>query len=209
MPHRNLTGLSFGRLTILQRATNAGQGHKARTRWLCLCACGTEKIVYATNLLRGLTLSCGCYRAKKIAEALTKHANCTGNPTPEYKSWQHAKERCFNPANPAYKDYGGRGITMCDEWKNDFGKFLQDMGRRPQGRTSLDRYPNPNGNYEPGNCRWATPKQQNRNQRTNVVITVDGESRCIAEWSELTGIKAGTIQYRISHGWSHRQSLNK
>ena len=128
-----------------------------------------------------------------------RHGAATaGKQTKEYLAWLSAKARCFNPKTKYYRHYGGRGITMCDEWKNDFVAFLTDMGPSPKGM-SLDRYPNQNGNYEPGNCRWATQKQQNYNKRTNRHLTFHGETKILCQWCEELGIKVTTVLRRLDN----------
>jgi hypothetical protein len=130
--------------------------------WLCGCECGGEKIVRAGHLLQDKIRSCGCLtRASRSAPNKTHGMSLT----PEYQSWKSMKDRCLNKRNRAFKHYGGRGITVCDRWIKSFEDFYSDMGPRPSPRHSLDRYPDNNGNYEPGNCRWATSAQQRANQR--------------------------------------------
>ena len=137
-----------------------------------------------------------------------KHGATMGRTTPEYRTWQRAANRCHNPNSEDFRDYGGRGIRVCDEWRNDFAAFLADMGPRPSPRHSIDRI-NVDGNYEPGNCRWATPTTQARNRRTSVNITFRGETKHVDEWAMETGIKAGTIRFRVRAGWSPERTLTE
>ncbi len=153
----NLTGRTFGELTVVSKAGSRGR----KAHWWCTCACGRLSISVASSSLRsGNTSSCGC------ARGIHRHA-LKAQHTATYNSWAAMKSRCLNPANPRYKDWGGRGITVCERWLS-FGNFLTDMGEKPAG-TSLDRIENA-GNYEKSNCRWATPAQQAANTR-NTKIT--------------------------------------
>lgn len=124
-----------------------------------------------------------------------------------YSSWTNIKSRCRNKANPSYRHYGGRGIRVCDRWHDSFDAFLADVGPRPNMAHTIDRIDN-NGHYEPGNCRWATRKQQAGNKRSNVLLTFQGETRIIAEWSLLTGIQLCTLYARKKYGWPDEQILS-
>lgn len=162
-PCIDLTGETFGRLTVVARVANDS---KQKTCFRCRCVCGQERIVRSESLRSGHTQSCGCYNEelKKGRKAGLSHGYYG---TPTYRSWTSAKSRCSNPKDPAYARYGGRGITMCARWRDSFEAFLADMGLRPTA-ASLDRYPNNDGHYEPGNARWATPAEQNKNRRRGV-----------------------------------------
>ncbi len=125
----------------------------------------------------------------------------------ERKCWQSMKRRCLNPKAPYFVDYGGRGITICAEWVNDFDRFYGDMGPRPDGH-SLDRFPDNDGNYEPGNCRWATPVQQNNNRRVTVRLVFDGRVKSIMDWADEVGVAHKTLYARLRSGWTVREILS-
>jgi hypothetical protein len=165
----DLVGRRFGRLVVSHRhGTRVQPNGCKRPTFGCVCDCGQRVVVAGTNLRSGNSRSCGCLRAEMTA-AKTKPTH-GGSYTREYQSWAQAKCRCADPNHHAYKDYGGRGIAMCAAWRESFETFRRDMGPRPAG-TSIDRINN-DGDYEPGNCRWATRSQQQRNKRRRVVTAV-------------------------------------
>jgi hypothetical protein len=135
------------------------------------------------------------------------HHNATHGHTPsgrksrEYRSWDNMRQRCNNPKHHYFPKYGGRGVKVCDRWLHSFEAFLADMGPRPPG-TTLDRFPDKNGNYEPANCRWATPAQQQRNTRYNVIIEFQGRRMCLMDWSKELGVSFDTLHARFRYGWS-------
>lgn len=149
-------GEVYGRLTVV------GRSGKPKNVWLCSCECGNKKEIPACALATGHIKSCGCY--KKSGDFVTKHSHARyGTKSPTYQTWQHMLRRCLVPTDSNYKNYGGAGIRICNRWLV-FANFLEDMGERPHGKT-LDRYPDKKGDYEIGNCRWATPAQQMQNSR--------------------------------------------
>ena len=188
----DLSGRTFGRLEVLSRAPNKGP----KVRWICRCSCGKKREVAATSLTSGKSLSCGCLR-KELLSADNNQTTHGMTGSPEYMSWWSMKQRCLNPNTINYRNYGGRGITICERWLNSLENFLVDMGRRPEG-TSLDRHPNPNGNYEPGNCRWANRKQQGRNKSNSRYLAAFGATGTLSDWVECSGIPKTTLTKAIA-----------
>ena len=194
----DLTGQKFGRLVVIQLADKGGSG---KIRYLCLCDCGNRIIVQAGNLKNYHTRSCGCFKT----EILTKHGHSTRTITSKtYRAWRHIFDRCTNPNDKAYRNYGGRGITVCKRWRK-FVNFLEDMGEAPEGY-QIDRIDN-NGNYCKSNCRWVTPKTNSRNTRINRLITFDGKTQCLAAWAEETDINYNTLHGRFLRGWTIEKTL--
>lgn len=155
------TGVRFGRLFVVARDMSRPPASKgARVYWLCRCDCGNEVSRTGHELAAGDTTSCGCFQREETGKRNRTHG-LTRSPT--YRSWQAAKERCYNPSNVKYAKYGGAGVTMCSQWRDSFDAFLADMGVKPRG-TTIDRIENDKG-YEPGNCRWATAQTQAENRR--------------------------------------------
>lgn len=139
---------------------------------------------------------------------MIKHGESTRTfVTPEYRVWRDMNARCYIPSLKNYKYYGGRGITVCERWRKSYLNFLQDVGRRPSDKHSLDRFPNKDGNYEPENTRWATPDQQARNQSKTRLITFQGKTLCIADWSKVINVYPQIIKYRLDSGWSIEKAL--
>lgn len=193
----DLRGKKFGRLIAIERSlTRNGDSY-----WKCKCSCGKFHEVRTDSLVRGLIKSCGCMRKDVTRErSITHGATKNKHPSKEYRSWQGAKARCYNPNEEKYPLYGGRGISMSDRWKDDFSAFLEDMGKCP-ARHTLDRIDS-NGNYEPSNCRWALPHQQSRNLRANVWITHNGLTMIEADWARHLGIDKRTFNTKWKRGMS-------
>ncbi len=198
----DLTGRRFGRLIVIRRVNN---GKSKNRRWLCLCDCGNEKIIYGSSLPSGRTKSCGCLQKELVRKRFTKHGH-SKNKLRTYNIWKSMNQRCVNPRNKEYHNYGGRGIRVCQRWKQSFAHFLEDIGDPPTDRHQIDRIDNDQG-YCQNNCRWVTPKQQQRHRRNNHLITHGGRTQILVEWAEETGLKRGTIAARLKKGWSAESAL--
>lgn len=195
-------GTSFGRLVIIELPQNPTAHKKA----LCLCACGEKKLICIFSLTQGRTRSCGCLAKQVARERLVRHGEARRNQfTAEYRCWLHIKDRCGNPKNRSYKYYGQRGIRICERWLK-IENFLKDMGRRPEGAYSIDRIRNQDG-YDPGNCKWATPKEQSINRRSTLLIEVDGVSKRVFEWAEQFHLTSGAIRQRLKNGWAPKEAV--
>jgi hypothetical protein len=193
-----LSGAKLGRLTLLESFHLKGKAN-----WKCLCECGLECVVREDHIQRGETSSCGCLHSELASERTTIHGE--SNTSLEWQAWVHMRERCLNPNTPGFSRYGGRGISVCDEWST-YAVFLKDMGRKPSPAHSIERIDN-DGNYEPSNCRWATKKEQANNRRTNRFIEHDGKRFTLAQWQDHTGISQFTLLKRLKDGWSESEAL--
>jgi len=206
MPLNDLTGREFGRLTVIRRHGKSS----LPVMWECECECGTKKVVAYKHLAYGGTVSCGCYRTELNQKPRTHGQACksSDNRTKLYTTWEGIKQRCHNPNYHDYKTYGGRGITVCDRWKNSFENFFEDMGVKPKGLT-LERIDNDKG-YSKENCKWATYKQQARNRRDNRFITYNGETKIMTDWARQYGLSRGVLWHRIfKMKWPMEMALTK
>jgi hypothetical protein len=186
----DLTGKKFERLTVI--GLDPERGNYGEVFWFCRCDCGTRKRVSSNLLRRGEILSCGCL----IQEKKTKHGMAR---TETYRSWRGMRRRCGDENNNEFHQYGGRGIKVCDRWQ-EFSAFFEDMGERPEG-TTLDRI-DPNGDYEPSNCRWATHKQQRLNCRNTVFVEYEGKRQPLADLCEKLGAPYQKAWRRMKRGYS-------
>ena len=190
MPHpKDLVGQQFSRLTVMYKV----QSQKGQSRWMTKCICGTEKVIHQSNLIGGHSTSCGCYMRSSARIRNIVHGK---SKTPEYSAWYNMVRRCHQPTNQSFADYGARGITVCDTWRTSFETFLTDIGVRPGRYFMLERIDNNQG-YSPENCRWATPKEQAHNRRSNRLIAISGRSQAITDLAESIGMHVNTLRARI------------
>jgi hypothetical protein len=192
--HKSLVGRTSGRLAVVvDLPAEKGVEHRVK----CLCSCGNHCIKRAHQITSRSVSSCGCIG---LGPRPVKHGHARKlTTTAEYEIWCGIKKRCLNKRNHAYMRYGGRGISICDLWRTDFTAFLAHIGPRPGPEFSIDRINN-DGNYEPGNVRWATAATQGRNTSTNLTLVAFGRSQNIADWASETGIKYRTIMSRLRKG---------
>ena len=189
----DLTGQRFVRWLVIARGEPLTKDR--RPTWLCKCDCGTEKTVLGASLKNGDSKSCGCFSTDKLRALSTTHGMTL---TPEHISWKAMMARCRNENRKDYPEYGGRGIVVCERWLK-FENFFADMGPKPSPGHSLDRI-DANGNYEPGNCRWATASAQQRNKRNSVLISFNGLTLSAADWADRLGISRKVICQRVRQG---------
>lgn len=193
-------GQRFGRLVVLETWRPVDkQNAKAR----CRCDCGVQKDFQLSNLITGRTRSCGCLYKEVRGQQSFKHGACH---TPEYNSWATMRQRCLNEQNTSFRHYGSRKIGICERW-NDFSAFLEDVGPKPSPSHSLDRI-DPNGNYEPGNVRWATKKEQARNRRNVRVVEAFGERAPLPYFVERAVVSQQAVHQRLAKGWSVEAAIS-
>ncbi len=201
----DLTGMTFGKLTVMSLI---GLNKFKRREWECRCECGNTIPIDVGHLRSGHTQSCGCARGDANEKRCLRHgAARRGKETGEHQSWRAMIRRCTVVDDPKYPSYGGRGIRVCQRWRESFEAFLADMGLRPSPKHTIDRFPDVNGNYDPANCRWATAREQAQNKRDNVNITCNGETLCVAEWERRMGFPEGRIRNRLRLGWSAERAI--
>ncbi len=198
----NLEGQKLGRWTVLKMVDGSYP-----IRFLCRCECGKQKEVVSQQLRNGGSTSCGCRRSEVTTKRNTTHGQaCRNKQTPNYITWAHFMARCLDPKHPRFKDYGERGITVCEEWKV-FENFDREMGIRPNESDTLERIDNSKG-YCKSNCKWASKKEQALNRRSTRWITYDGITLCVADWAKRLGISRSTLRQRLDYmGWSVEKAL--
>lgn len=195
-------GDRFGRLTVMERSSRPSV---SSMYFLCRCDCGTQKDVRKDSLYTKRIVSCGCYQREVLKQANTTHGQ-RAQRTAEYDCWAHMLRRCHTPTTRGYHNYGGRGIAVCDRWRNSFENFFADMGRRPSPKHSLDRI-DVNGNYEASNCRWADLKTQCNNRRNNVFLEFNGERLTVSQWAAKLGFGREVIRRRLQSKWPVEEIL--
>lgn len=210
-PRIDLTGQTFGRLTVVRNAgRNAGRNRNGHSLWLCRCVCGGEKAVRVSALRHGQTSSCGCLEseARRTNRLTHGHARRGDAKAPEYRVWTGMITRCHNERSTAFDRYGGRGITVCARWRESFAAFLADMGRKPSPAHTIDRIDNARG-YEPGNCRWATVREQALNRRSNRLVTIGAETLPVGAWLDRYGVSRDLFDGRVRAGWSAADAITR
>lgn len=197
---KDLVGRVFGRLTVLSEADKAGG---IRIKWLCRCECGNTATISGTSLVSGNCKSCGCIARELLIQRNKSHGH---SGTPLYMVWKTMHQRCSNPNNKDYSDYGGRGIRVCRRW-DKYENFLADMGDRPDGMT-LDRRDN-SKSYSKGNCRWVTMSRQNRNRRDTRMVTWNGKTQPLADWADELKISLQVLGDRLRRGWTVERAFTE
>lgn len=189
----NLSGMVFGKLTVKEYSHSDKWGNAC---WICECECGNQAVVSTKDLKRGHTNSCGCYQKQRASEAKTKHGK-SGEDNRLYRIWKGIKERCFNSNARYYSNYGGRGISICDEWRNEYLAFeAWALSHGYQDHLTIDRI-DVNGNYEPDNCRWVSMKEQCNNRRNNNYISFNGKTQTAAQWADELGVERTSLVRKL------------
>lgn len=208
----DITGQTFGRLYVVKQVEDqVAQNGRRRKMWLCKCECGNAKVINGDNLKSGYTQSCGCLQKQRAHEANTVHGDTDSRL---YNVWSAIKRRCYQPYEPKYDRYGGRGIKMCDEWRDDYSAFMKwaiENGydsNAERGECTIDRIDN-NADYCPENCRWVSMTVQANNRESNHCISYNGETHTIAEWAEKANMPYARLAQRITrYGYSIEKALD-
>ena len=204
----NVTDKQFGKLIVLGDADSYIEPSGRQRRIVTAkCDCGDVKNYRLEDLRSGATQSCGCLRNEQIIKANTTHGHASnGLISTEYRIWRGMKVRCENERSKYFNNYGARGVSIHDRWKDSFEQFYQDMGPRPSKDHSLDRIDN-NGNYEPSNCKWSTKKEQNNNKRNNTLVEYNGKIQTVAQWASEYNLNYNTLFYRLARGCTPEEAL--
>lgn len=201
MPLIDITGQRYERLTVIALKETKNK----KSYWECKCDCGNTTIVRKDQLKSGKSKSCGCLNIEKIKQG--RNHSHGHSKTRLYRTFHSMKARCCNPNNNDFKDYGGRGIKICEQWLNDFLEFRKwALKTGYNDNLTIERI-NVNGNYEPSNCKWVTRKIQSRNTRQNNLITISGITKCFSEWCEIYSISKSTVKDRMNNGWETKQAI--
>lgn len=199
----NLTGERFGRLIVEEQAGKDSSGHST---WLCRCDCGNTKVARGSHLKRGYIQSCGCLVVDTLRKNSTKHGL---EKTRIYRIWSGMISRCYNPESNRYHRYGDRGITVCEDWRNDVQSFYDwAMANGYRDDLTIERKDN-DGPYSPDNCVWATMKQQQNHTSRNRYVTIDGETKTVSQWAEENGIKKSAVYGRLKSGWPIERAVTE
>lgn len=202
----NLIGERFGRLVVKEQAPNTGSGRNQKRRWVCACDCGNTIVTTTQNLRKGDTKSCGCYKHDSTIKRLTVHGDSHSRL---HNIWKTMRRRCNDTNYQDCKYYGGRGISVCDEWSNSFETFREwALSNGYASDLTIDRI-NSDGMYSPANCRWASMKVQSNNRRNNVICILNGVSHTLSEWADITNIPYHTLYMRLYNGWTFEKAITK
>lgn len=196
-----MIGKKFTRLTVVTQDTTRPRGNRY---WKCLCDCGNTVVARTSDLRSGNTKSCGCYKSSNAKNRMTTHGESS---TRLYAVWNAMMSRCYNPNTERYGRYGGRGITVCDEWLHKYPAFRDwAVANGYRDGLTIDRI-NVDGNYCPENCRWITKAEQQKNTSTNRFLTYNGETHTLSDWARIAGISAPTLSKRLKRGWTLEKAL--
>lgn len=200
-------GSKYGRLTVIDIVPpkEAGRGYL----WKCKCECGNETVSAPLKLIKGKTKSCGCAKRDRVkTDPLFDRTKHGGRHERLYRIWHGMKQRCERKENGDYQNYGGRGISICEEWRNNYAAFREWAFSNGYSDDLTIERKDVNGNYCPDNCTWISPKEQARNRRTNHWVEYNGERRIVAEWAEIYGVDAGSLHNRLRLGWDMEKAIN-
>lgn len=203
-----MIGKKYGRLTVLGLTTvKAGRVKVMNlTRIVCACDCGIEVVADPSAVRLGKTVSCGCFQKEQTRARATHGDSRRNGRTAEYRCWIDMKSRCRNKNNEFYKFYGGRGISVSQQWVDDFESFLSHVGRKPSPKHTIDRIDN-DGNYEPGNVRWATRREQVFNRRNTILVDLNGDKTTVKDACRILGLNYRMVKARLERGWSADKAL--
>jgi len=204
---RDLTGQRFGRLKVLKLEK---KDKHYNLFWLCECDCGNKKVIRGSGLKANLTKSCGCLSVELSTKRLNEATKTHGFANKErlYEIWKNMKRRCYDKTNKRYENYGGKGVSVCEEWKNDYLVFRKwAFSKGYNENLTIDRI-DVNGDYEPSNCKWSTLAEQMNNQTKNRFLTYRGKTMTMSQWADYLGLTYGAINHRVQRNWSMERIVN-